>query len=111
MDKRYELFRERLMSLSLDEICRIKDDIDVVCFDSFNYDPQTQKYCPLAIGMNLHNIIPSPTDEIIQEEISKRFVPANALKGIDGNFYTVNRRDDLLRLCDEVIIEKVGVSI
>lgn len=106
MDRRYQIFKERLESLSAEEIQRIIDNIDSVCLDTFNFDSENKTYCPLAIGMNLHQTITNPTNDIIVEEISKRFTPANALKGVDGKFYTFDRRNDLLSLCHEILKTK-----
>lgn len=102
-DNRYQFIKKRLLALTLTEVQRIKDNIDKVCFDTFNFDSSTETFCPLAIGMNLHNTIDNPTDELVAEAISKRFTPVNVLKGVEGNFYRENRREDLLILCEEVI--------
>lgn len=102
-DRRYLVLKERLSNLSKEEIQNIIDNIDLVCFDTFNYDEDNKKYCPLAVGMNLHNTVSDPTDEKIKNEISKRFLPVNAIKGIAGEFYRENRKDDLLKVCKELL--------
>lgn len=102
-DKRYQILCERLRMLPLKGVSQIEKDIDRVCFDTFNYDAATQTYCPIAIGLNLHNTIANPTNENIGEAIGKLFQPVNALKGVEGKFYTTNRKEDLLEVCNEVI--------
>lgn len=104
MDLRYKIIKERLSTLSKLEIQRILDRIDDVCFDEYNYDAKNQKYCPLAIAMNLDKL-PNPTNENIIDEISKRFKPVNVIKGIEGHFYTDNRKEDLINLCKSLLNE------
>lgn len=103
MDKRYELIKQRLSLLSKEEIQRIVDNIDQVCFDELNYDAQNNTFCPLAMGMAL-NSIQAPTDDLIKEHISRRFSPVNVLKGVKGTFYTDNRKADLLNLCQSLLV-------
>lgn len=102
-DNRYKVFKERLSALTREEIQRIIDNIELVCLDTFNYDVTSGKFCPLAIGMNLHKTIDTPSDINVAFEISKRFNPVNALKGVQGQFYTTNRKEDLLNVCKEVL--------
>lgn len=103
MDNRKQIFLDRLGSLSDQEVQRIKDNINLICFDTFNYDTENKTFCPLAVAMNLHKTVENPTDELIQNEIGKRFQPVNALKGVTGDFYTSSRKEDLLTACEEVL--------
>jgi len=102
MDLRYETIKNRLIQLSQDEVQKILDNIDQVCFDEFNYDEAQGKYCPLAIAMDLQSL-PHPTDLKVKEAISKRFTPVNVIKGIPGKFYRDNRKQDLINLCKEIL--------
>jgi len=102
MDLRYETIKARLSLLSGSEVQRILDNIDQVCFDEFNYDASEGKYCPLAIAMDLQHL-PHPTDLKVKEAISVRFTPVNVIKGVPGQFYTDNRREDLINLCKEIL--------
>lgn len=104
MDLRYKLIRERLSSLTKTELQKIIDNIDDVCLDEYNFDSENNKYCPLAMAMNLETIS-NPTDEKIKAEIGKRFQPVNIIKGVVGNFYTNNRKENLINLCKELIDE------
>jgi hypothetical protein len=110
-DDRYNIIKNRLSLFSIKEIQRIKNNIDLVCFDTLNYDKDTMTFCPLAIALDLHNTIQNPTDQKIKNEIAKLFDPVNALKGVKGIFYTKNRKQDLLDLCNEIIKEKLYESI
>lgn len=102
-DTRYRLIKERFSRLSKEEIQNIVDNIDLVCLDTHNYDEENKKYCPVAVAMNLHNTVSDPTDEKIKNEISKRFNPVNILKGVEGDFYRSDRKDDLLKICNEIL--------
>lgn len=99
VDQRFDLIKERLSQLSKVELQRIVDNIDDVCLDEFNYDAQNHRFCPLAMGMGL-NAITAPTDDSIKRLIGMRFHPVNVIKGVKGAFYTVNRKEDLLYLCN-----------
>jgi hypothetical protein len=103
MDRRHEVMKDRFQSLSKKEIKTILDNIDIVCFDTYNYSELDKKYCPIAIAMNLHNILDNPTDYAVTNAISNRFMPVNILKGVEGEFYTTNRKNDLIKLCNELL--------
>jgi thymidylate synthase (FAD) len=108
MDKRKEILLNRLAQLPIEGVIRIKDNIDKVCFDEYNYNANNNTYCPLAIGLGLdkdRELL--PTNEQVGQEIGKVFQPVNALKGVEGEFYTTNRREDLLSVCKEVITPKL----
>lgn len=103
-DLRYIVAKQRLSSLTDEELQRIVENIDKnMCFDSFNYDKKENKFCPLSIGLNLHNTIENPTDEKVKLELTKRFDHPNIFKGIKGSFYRDNRRGDILELINEIL--------
>lgn len=106
VDKRKQVFLDRLSSLPIEFVIRLRDNMQKVCFDTFNYDSTSRTFCPIAIALCLDETIPNPTDEAVAEEIQKFFNPVNVLKGVKGDFYTTNRRSDLLSVCDEIINEK-----
>lgn len=102
-DKRYILARERFETCTNEEIQRVLDNIDKICWDTHNFDPETSTFCPIAIAMNLHNTVKNPTDQLVKEEIAKRFNPTNIFKGTPGTFYTSNRKEDTINLCNEIL--------
>lgn len=104
MDKRYQAIKERLSLLSNEELERIVDNIDKVLFDTYNY--KDGKYCPLAIAMELDLTIDNPTQEKIATEIGERFFIVNILKGIKGDFYTNNRKEDLLYIINKILSKR-----
>jgi hypothetical protein len=109
MDVRYQLTKERLEQFDILQLRNILNNIDRMCVDTYNYDETNQTYCPIALALDLHNIIKNPTDEIIGEEIGKIFQPVNILKGISGDFYTINRKEDMKELVETIILEKMPI--
>ncbi len=103
MDKRLEIIEKRFSELSKEEVKRIKDNIDDVCLDEFNYDQSTGKFCPLAVAINLHETMQNPSDDKVKNELSKRFYPVNVIKGIEGEFYTKARKKDLINVCNKIL--------
>jgi hypothetical protein len=102
-DKRHFLILNRLLSLSLIELYRIIVNSNLLCLDTYNYNEKYKTFCPLALALNLNETIKNPTDEIITNELSKRFNPVNILKGVPGKFYTLERKNDIINLVNEVI--------
>lgn len=108
-DLRYRAIYHRLCALSVQEIKRIQANIDLICFDEFNYDAINHTFCPIAIAMGLDDIT-NPTNETVQQIIGRRFHPVNILKGVPGTFYTTNRRQDLLSVCEAAVRQKLSRS-
>ncbi len=105
-DLRRAVFIRRLSSFSKPQVQRIVDNIDKICFDTWNYDEATGKFCPLAIALGVDQVV-FPTNDIVRDIIGNHgFSPVNALKGIPGTFYTDRRREDLLEVCNEVLSQK-----
>jgi hypothetical protein len=105
MDRRYQVLKERLSLLTNEELVRIKTDIDQVCLDTYNYDTDTDTYCPLGVALNLHNTIKNPSDNLVKGIIAEtgRFIPVNVIGGVEGTFYKDNRRVDLLLVVEEIL--------
>lgn len=70
-----------------------------------NYNGQA--YCPLAIAVSLHEGIPWASDNDVYQYLTgwQGFKVYNT-RGVRGEFYTTNRRADLLVAAHEVIAEK-----
>ncbi len=102
-DPRRTVFIDRLSRFSKQDVQRIVDNIDSVCFDTWNYEEATEKFCPLAVALGL-NTLPRPTNDKVGELIAHAgFSPVNGLKGVPGKFYTDRRREDLLEVCAELL--------
>lgn len=107
-DARYRAVWNRLSKLTADQLQLIVDNIDRVCLDTFNYDEEKKTFCPLAIAHGLHGWLKNPTDEIVQGVLAEHYAPVNILKGVPGEFYTTNRREDLLEMCQLLVRLHLG---
>lgn len=103
-DQRYIIMFERFSLLNENELLNILDNIDIILFDTFNYNDG--KYCPLAVAKKLHETVDNPSDELMKKLLGCFFEPVNVLKGVDGNFYRDNRKDDLVKIIAHVLREK-----
>lgn len=108
MDKRFEVMYERLKTFSLPALYHLHSAIidNKVCYDEFNYDAQTGKFCPVAILLRLDEKMDNPTNESVGERIRANFDPVNAMKGVPGKFYhgtPEDRESDLLGLLNVLI--------
>ena len=112
MDKRYEDMRRRLSLLSSSQLYNILSaNADEVCHDTFNYDIATQRYCPLAIALEIPKRVKEarliPSQELVSDMLKVYGGEAfGTVKGIEGNFYTVDREADLKSLCKEILDER-----
>lgn len=112
-DPRWKAMSKRLFEFCPAALTRLWNALerDEVCLDTFNYDNETQKFCPLAIMVGLPEKLPIPSDVLVELELSKLFNPVNILKGTPGTFYTTNRREDLMRLVRCLIEYKAKCGI
>lgn len=108
-DPRKTGLKNGLKQLTIEQLKRVIEYPDEMVLDSYNYE--NGKFCPLAIGLNLDKTIENPThDKVFNELISRNYKVYNT-RGIDGEFYTVNRKEDLLEAAKEVLQEKLNVSV
>lgn len=109
-DARYVAMRQRFKTLTMAQLCEMRDNIDKTLFDTHNY--HDGKFCPMGIALGCH-LMQSPTDEAVKARIAENYQPTNILKGVPGTFYhgdDASRRRDLLRLIDELLTELCGVE-
>lgn len=92
--------------MTKEQLQTIVDNIELICFDTFNFNEAEKTYCPLAIAHNLHKIVINPTDLAVQMELSKFYAPVNILKGVAGEFYTKDRKKDLMEVCSLLLKTK-----
>lgn len=105
-DRRYRLIRARLELLSVEQLKRIRDNADIMCLDTYNYDAENNTFCPLALALNYHRTLENPSQSLVESELSKHFQPVNILKGVPGEFYQCDRKADMLSLINELLIAK-----
>jgi hypothetical protein len=73
--------------------------------DRWNY--HDGRYCPLAIGLGLDKLIKEPTQEKVYSVMALMGYKINNTWGREGNFYTTNRREDLIKAVDEILKERL----
>lgn len=105
--------QERVSALTFEQLLRILDYDNEFLLDDCNY--RDGKFCPLAVAFNLHETVSNPSDDIIRDEIVRignAQIPdfaINPTKGIQGTFYTTNRRDDLMELVTTEIARRANL--
>ncbi len=73
--------------------------------DSFNYEDG--KFCALAIALDLDKQIVEPTHNIVFDFLTKLGFKVYNTRGIKGEFYTTNRKEDLKIALGEVLHERL----
>jgi len=94
-----------LRQLSPVQLLRVINYPGEMILDEYNY--QDGKFCPLAIGVGLDKIMDSPTHEKVYDELIDRGYTIYNTRGIEDEYYTENRLDDLLLAAKEVLVEKI----
>lgn len=103
-DPRKTGLKKGLHQLTSEQLERVINYSDEMVLDSLNY--QDGHFCPLAIGLKLDESIIEPTHHKVYEELIKLGYKVYNTRNIKGNFYTINRREDLLEAAREVLQEK-----
>lgn len=103
-DERYEGLIEGLKQLNIEQLLRIKYYTGEMVLDTWNYIDG--KYCPLAIGLGLDKGFKNPSHEKVYSVLALMGYKINNTWGRAGQFYTTNRREDLMKALNEVIKEK-----
>ena len=108
-DKRYQIMFERFYALNTNELLNILENVNIICFDTFNYNDG--KYCPLAVAKKFHETVENPSDDLMKKMLGCFFDPVNILKGVDGDFYRDNRKDDLVKVVANVLRKKLSENV
>lgn len=102
-DPRKAGLRRGLCQLTNDQLVKALAVPNVVV-DTWNYFDGN--FCPLAVGMGLHETMTDPTHEKVLAELTRRGFKVNNTKGIKGNFYTNDRDRDWRLLAHEIILAR-----
>lgn len=94
-----------LRQLNVEQLNKVIDYEGEMVLDSFNYS--SGKFCPLAVGLGLE-VMENPTHEKVFNKLIDLGFKVYNTRGIVGEFYTKNRKEDLIIAAKEVIEEKVG---
>lgn len=106
-DPRKTGLKDGLRQLTIEQLERVINYPHEMVLDSYNYEDG--KFCALAIALELDKTMMDPThDKVYQTLLSKGYKVYNT-RGIEGEFYTTNRKEDLLEAAREVLNEKIGI--
>jgi hypothetical protein len=111
-DQRYTDMHGRLSLLTSIQIRKILDtNPEEICYDTYNYDTDTQCFCPMAIALDIPRRLAAakidPTQNIVEDMLKVYGGEAwGTVKGIPGTFYTDNRPGDLRLICLQILHER-----
>ena len=108
-DPRKTGLKNGLRQLTIEQLQRVIDYPKEMVLDSHNYE--NGNFCPLAVALELDKKIVDPThDKVYQTLIDMGYSVYNT-RGIAGEFYTTNRKEDLLEAAKEVLAEKTRCGL
>lgn len=106
-DPRKTGLKSGLRQLTIDQLKRVIEYPGEMVLDSFNY--HDGKFCPLAVGVGLEKM-ESPSHQKVFDTLIGMGYKVYNTRGIDGQFYTINRKEDLLEAAQEILQEKLNGS-
>lgn len=106
-DLRKEGLKQGLRQLNREQIQRVIDYPGEMVLDEFNY--QDGKFCPLAVGLGL-DAMDDPSHEKVFGLLTELGYSVYNTRGVPGEFYTTQRKRDLLVAAREVLAETEGAA-
>lgn len=103
-DPRKTGLKNGLRQLTVEQLQRVIDYPNEMVLDTFNWE--NGKFCPLAVALELDKTIVNPSHEKVFETLTNMGYRVYNTRGIEGEFYTTNRLEDLLLAAEEVLQEK-----
>lgn len=107
-DPRKTGLKNGLRQLTIQELERVINYPGEMVLDTYNYEDG--KFCPLAVGLKLDKTMGDPSHEKVFEVLTNMGLKVYNTRGIVGDFYTTNRKEDLLEAAKEVLQEKLDAS-
>ena len=104
-DPRKTGLKKGLRQLNIAQLKRVIEFPGEMVLDEVNY--ADGKFCPLAVTLNLDKIITEPSHEKVFDVLTTLGYNVYNTRGIEGNFYTTHRKEDLLEAAQEVLQEKL----
>jgi hypothetical protein len=104
-DPRKTGLKSGLAQLTISQLKRVIEYPGEMLLDEFNY--YNGKFCPLAIGAQLDKTMSEPSHNKVYDELTNLGYKVYNTRGIEGKFYTDNRKEDLLIAAHEVLEEKI----
>lgn len=93
-----------LRQLTVEQLERVLSYDKEMVLDSYNYEDG--KFCPLAVAVGL-DTMNEPTHEKVYQTLVQMGYEVYNTRGIEGEFYTTDRKKDLLEAAREVLQEKI----
>jgi hypothetical protein len=103
-DSRKTGLKNGLRQLTIEQLRRVLNYPNEMVLDSYNYEDG--KFCPLAIALELDKTIVNPTHEKVFQALIDLGYKVYNTRGIQGEFYTEDRKKDLLIAAKEILLEK-----
>jgi hypothetical protein len=94
-----------LRQLNIIQLQKIINYPDEMVLDTYNYIDG--KFCPLAIALELDKTMQLPSHEKVFNTLTNLGYKIYNTRGISGEFYTTDRKRDLLEATMEVLEEKL----
>jgi hypothetical protein len=104
-DPRKTGLKNGLRQLTAEQIEKVLSWPDNMVLDHCNY--ADGKFCPLAVGVGLETT-PDPTHDKVYAELVRLGYKVYNTRGIKSDFYTTDRKKDLVLAAQEVLTEKRG---
>lgn len=105
-DPRKAGIKDGLRQLTVEQIDRLLTHDGPLCLDTWNYHEGA--YCPLAVGLGLDTVFKEPSHEKVYSVLALMGYKINNTWGRLGQFYTTDRKADLIRAAEEVRAEKLN---
>lgn len=102
-DPRKTGLKDGLRQLTPEQIKKVIDYPGEMVLDTYNYCDG--KFCPLAVALDLDKMV-EPSHDKVFSALSDMGYKVYNTRGIKGDFYTKNRRQDLMLAASEVLLEK-----
>lgn len=108
-DPRYIRIKSAIEKLSTEQIQKILSYNQEMVYDEFNFDETAKRYWPLAVALGVAEScdVNTMTNLRCQEKILQRGGDLNPMKGIEGSFYTVDRKTDIVIVCLEILESRI----
>ena len=103
-DPRKTGLKNGLRQLTVEQLQRVIDYPGEMVLDTYNYEDG--KFCPLAVALELDKRMSEPTHDKVFGFLTLLGYKVYNTRGIQGEFYTTNRKEDLLEAAREVLQEK-----
>jgi hypothetical protein len=104
-DPRKTGLKNGLRQLTPNQLRKVINYKKEMVLDEYNY--QDGKFCPLAVALDLDKM-EEPTHEKVYDKLINMGYKVYNTRGIEGEYYTTHRLDDLLLAAKEVLDEKVA---